>query len=60
MTEPIFAEYIGKFQIEAIEFDNLSLGTLPPEIHGNCSAVFSTFTVMRVNANNSTKYAVCL
>ncbi|XP_021295671.1 synaptotagmin-3 [Herrania umbratica] len=34
MTEPIFAEYIGKFQIEAIEFDNLSLGTLPPEIHG--------------------------
>ncbi|XVE68870.1 hypothetical protein DITRI_Ditri09bG0104500 [Diplodiscus trichospermus] len=34
MAEPIFAEYIGKFQIEAIEFDNLSLGTLPPEIHG--------------------------
>ncbi|XVE75376.1 hypothetical protein DITRI_Ditri12bG0089400 [Diplodiscus trichospermus] len=34
MTEPIFAEYIGKFQIEAIEFGNLSLGTLPLEIHG--------------------------
>ncbi|XP_022745863.1 synaptotagmin-3-like isoform X2 [Durio zibethinus] len=34
MTETMFAEYIGKFQIEAIEFDNLSLGTLPPEIHG--------------------------
>ncbi|XVF23616.1 hypothetical protein REPUB_Repub13aG0054800 [Reevesia pubescens] len=34
MTEPIFAEYIGKFHIEAIEFDNLSLGTLTPEIHG--------------------------
>ncbi|XVF83192.1 hypothetical protein PTKIN_Ptkin16aG0114300 [Pterospermum kingtungense] len=34
MTEPMFAEYIGKFQIEAIEFDELSLGTLPPEIHG--------------------------
>ncbi|OMO86782.1 C2 calcium-dependent membrane targeting [Corchorus capsularis] len=34
MTEPMFAEYIGKFQIEAIEFDHLSLGTLPPEIHG--------------------------
>ncbi|XP_022765384.1 synaptotagmin-3-like isoform X3 [Durio zibethinus] len=34
VTEPIFAEYIGKFQIEAIEFDNLSLGTIPPEIHG--------------------------
>ncbi|XWS75161.1 hypothetical protein CRYUN_Cryun01aG0061200 [Craigia yunnanensis] len=34
MTEPIFAEYIGKFQIEAIEFDHLRLGTLPPEIQG--------------------------
>ncbi|XVF83194.1 hypothetical protein PTKIN_Ptkin16aG0114400 [Pterospermum kingtungense] len=34
MTEPIFAEYIGKFQIEDIEFDKLSLGTLPPKIHG--------------------------
>ncbi|TYI07710.1 hypothetical protein ES332_A10G245200v1 [Gossypium tomentosum] len=33
-TEPMFAEYVGKYQIEAIEFDNLSLGTIPPEIHG--------------------------
>lgn len=34
IAKPIFAEYIGKFQIEAIEFKNLSLGTLPPTIHG--------------------------
>ncbi|GMI86996.1 synaptotagmin 3 [Hibiscus trionum] len=34
ITEPIFAEYVGKFQIEAIEYDNLSLGTIPLEIHG--------------------------
>ncbi|TYH51242.1 hypothetical protein ES332_D10G259300v1 [Gossypium tomentosum] len=33
-TKPMFAEYVGKYQIEAIEFDNLSLGTIPPEIHG--------------------------
>ncbi|KAM7526889.1 hypothetical protein LguiA_016791 [Lonicera macranthoides] len=33
-AEPIFAEYIGKYQIEAIEFEQLSLGTLPPIIHG--------------------------
>lgn len=34
IAKPIFDEYIGKFQIEAIEFENLSLGTLPPTIHG--------------------------
>ncbi|CAI9772993.1 unnamed protein product [Fraxinus pennsylvanica] len=33
-AEPIFAEYIGKFKIESIEFENLSLGNLPPIIHG--------------------------
>ncbi|KAL2548856.1 Synaptotagmin-3 [Forsythia ovata] len=33
-AEPIFAEYIGKFNIESIEFENLSLGNLPPIIHG--------------------------
>ncbi|KAL8538578.1 hypothetical protein ACS0TY_000557 [Phlomoides rotata] len=33
-AEPMFAEYIGKFQIESIEFKNLSLGNLPPTIHG--------------------------
>ncbi|CAK8573155.1 unnamed protein product [Lathyrus sativus] len=33
-AEPIFAEYIGKYQIKAIEFDQLSLGTLPPIICG--------------------------
>ncbi|KAI5399803.1 synaptotagmin-3 [Lathyrus oleraceus] len=33
-AEPIFAEYIGKYQIKAIEFDQLSLGTLPPTICG--------------------------
>ncbi|XP_015877200.3 synaptotagmin-3 isoform X1 [Ziziphus jujuba] len=34
MAPSIFAEYIGKFNIEAIEFENLSLGTLPPKIYG--------------------------
>ncbi|KAK9127467.1 hypothetical protein Syun_016264 [Stephania yunnanensis] len=33
-TKPIFAEYIGKFQIESIEFESLTLGSLPPTIHG--------------------------
>ncbi|KAJ6322973.1 hypothetical protein OIU77_012744 [Salix suchowensis] len=28
------AEYIGKYKIQAIEFDHLTLGTLPPTIHG--------------------------
>uniref|UniRef100_A0A5B7A5P5 Putative synaptotagmin-3 isoform X1 n=1 Tax=Davidia involucrata TaxID=16924 RepID=A0A5B7A5P5_DAVIN len=34
MAQPIFAEYVGKFQIESIDFENLSLGTLPPIIQG--------------------------
>ncbi|XP_057472115.1 synaptotagmin-3-like isoform X1 [Actinidia eriantha] len=34
MAQPMFAEYIGTFQIESIEFENMSLGTLPPTIHG--------------------------
>ncbi|KAJ4979628.1 hypothetical protein NE237_010408 [Protea cynaroides] len=34
MAAPIFAEYIGKFQIKSIEFESLTLGTLPPAIHG--------------------------
>ncbi|KAF7132638.1 hypothetical protein RHSIM_Rhsim09G0150900 [Rhododendron simsii] len=34
MARPIFAEYIGKYQIESIDFSNLSLGTLPPIIQG--------------------------
>lgn len=33
-AEPIFAEYIGKFQIQSIQFDTLTLGTIPPAIHG--------------------------
>ncbi|KAG5239700.1 synaptotagmin [Salix suchowensis] len=28
------AEYIGKYKIQAIEFEHLTLGTLPPTIHG--------------------------
>lgn len=39
-AEPIFAEYIGKYQIKAIEFEQLSLGTLPPIIHGEFSNDF--------------------
>ncbi|GMH11260.1 hypothetical protein Nepgr_013101 [Nepenthes gracilis] len=33
-TKHIFAEYIGKYQIQGIEFGNLSLGTLPPTFYG--------------------------
>ncbi|KAG5010059.1 hypothetical protein JHK87_018574 [Glycine soja] len=33
-AQPIFAEYIGKYQIKAIDFDELSLGTLPPTVCG--------------------------
>ncbi|KAH1194728.1 Synaptotagmin-1 [Glycine max] len=33
-TDIIFAEYIGKYQIKAIDFDELSLGTLPPSVCG--------------------------
>ncbi|PIN08527.1 hypothetical protein CDL12_18900 [Handroanthus impetiginosus] len=33
-AEPMFAEYIGKFKIESIKFKNLSLGNLPPTVHG--------------------------
>ncbi|KAG7012905.1 Synaptotagmin-3 [Cucurbita argyrosperma subsp. argyrosperma] len=34
IAKPIFSEYIGKFQIEDIEFEQLSLGTLSPKFHG--------------------------
>ncbi|XP_038884156.1 synaptotagmin-3-like isoform X2 [Benincasa hispida] len=34
MAKPMFAVYIGKFQIQSIEFENLSLGTLPPKLYG--------------------------
>ncbi|XP_050243045.1 synaptotagmin-3-like isoform X2 [Quercus robur] len=33
-AEPVFAEYIGKFKLKSVEFKNLSLGTIPPSIHG--------------------------
>ncbi|MQL99449.1 hypothetical protein Taro_032165 [Colocasia esculenta] len=33
-TTPIFDQYIGKFHIKSIEFDCLTLGSLPPIIHG--------------------------
>lgn len=34
-AQPIFAEYVGSYQIKALEFEKLSLGTLPPAIHGS-------------------------
>ncbi|XP_031379209.1 synaptotagmin-3-like isoform X2 [Punica granatum] len=33
-AEPMFAEYIGKYQIKSVYFDSLTLGTLPPTFHG--------------------------
>ncbi|KAL9426738.1 hypothetical protein AB3S75_033514 [Citrus x aurantiifolia] len=32
--EPVFAQYIGKYCIRSIDFRTLTLGTLPPIIHG--------------------------
>ncbi|XP_065857423.1 synaptotagmin-3-like [Euphorbia lathyris] len=33
-VEPMFDEYIGKFCINSIYFESLSIGTFPPHIHG--------------------------
>ncbi|XP_019154993.1 PREDICTED: synaptotagmin-3-like [Ipomoea nil] len=33
-TQPIFAEYSGKYLIKSIEFEHLTLGTFTPKIHG--------------------------
>lgn len=33
-VKPMFADYIGKYTIKDIEFEKLSLGTLPPTFHG--------------------------
>ncbi|CAA0829734.1 Synaptotagmin-3 [Striga hermonthica] len=33
-AESAFAEYIGKFQIETIYFEHLTLGNFPPKVHG--------------------------
>ncbi|KAL6543463.1 hypothetical protein OROHE_010085 [Orobanche hederae] len=32
-AEPILADYIGQYNIKAIEFKNLSLGNIPPTVH---------------------------
>ncbi|KAI4384403.1 hypothetical protein MLD38_002567 [Melastoma candidum] len=34
IAEPFISEYVGKYSIEAIEFETLNLGTLPPTIQG--------------------------
>ncbi|XP_071728399.1 synaptotagmin-3-like [Rutidosis leptorrhynchoides] len=34
MSKPIFDEYIGVYYIRSIDFENLTLGTLPPSIQG--------------------------
>ncbi|KAF9591697.1 hypothetical protein IFM89_005688 [Coptis chinensis] len=33
-AEPIFVDYIGKYQLQSMEFESLTLGTLPPIIYG--------------------------
>lgn len=40
MADPIFANYVGKFQIKAIEFEKLTLGKLPPALHGAYTSFF--------------------
>ncbi|CAN6704796.1 unnamed protein product [Malus baccata var. baccata] len=34
VAQPIFDEYIGKFQIESIDFERIDMGTLPPIFNG--------------------------
>ncbi|KAJ6368823.1 hypothetical protein OIU78_001238, partial [Salix suchowensis] len=41
IAQPIIAEQIPKYKIDAVEFETLTLGTLPPTFHG-----VSIFTVM--------------
>lgn len=43
-AEPIFTEYIGKFQITSIEFDRLNVGTLPPVFNGEFTPKSIIFT----------------
>lgn len=33
-AKPIFDEYVGKFKIKSIEFEILTLGSVPPTFHG--------------------------
>ncbi|CAI0411867.1 unnamed protein product [Linum tenue] len=42
-AQPIFKEYIGKYGIEAIEFEHLTLGTLPPTLHGEIINLTTTY-----------------
>jgi Ca2+-dependent lipid-binding protein len=34
IAKPIIAEQIPKYKIDAVEFETLTLGTLPPTFHG--------------------------
>lgn len=34
IAEPIFADYIGMLKIQSIDFEKMSIGTIPPTIHG--------------------------
>ena len=34
VTRPIFDQYVGKYGIESIEFEELTLGALPPTFQG--------------------------
>ncbi|XP_052172033.1 synaptotagmin-3 [Diospyros lotus] len=34
MSKAIFAEYVGKYQVNSIELETISLGSIPPVIHG--------------------------
>ena len=40
IAKPIIAEQIPKYKIDAVEFETLTLGTLPPTFHGQEGAVF--------------------
>jgi hypothetical protein len=33
-TRPIFDQYVGKYGIESIEYEQLTLGSLPPTFQG--------------------------
>ncbi|KAJ6432875.1 hypothetical protein OIU84_019999 [Salix udensis] len=52
-TQPMFAEYVGKYKIKAIEFERLTLGTLPPIIQGRFFIVLVILiTVSKVYETN--------
>lgn len=56
MAQPIFEKYIGIFSIEEIEFETLSLGTLPPTVSGESSFCVIYLLLCNKKFNSSKMY----